>query len=180
MLWDVAVDPSVLPVAARPASRGDRDTFDLKVYSDIATAVVTPDGRECVSLSDGYRRIRIDVEQGTLLCGPVHLSSVLIGLAGIDAKILTLRRLVALRHLGRFARGLHPSERLAPRWIMAVRACDAMRDDASQREFATVLFGGKGIGADWREASNFRRLRVQRLMRIGRSMTQGGYRALLR
>jgi hypothetical protein len=145
----------------------------------MAAVVVIPGGQEAAVISDGHRRIRIDVEHGTLLRGPVHLTFVIEGVTGIDTKILTLRRLAALSRLGRFARGLYPRERFAPRWTMALRAHDAMRDGASQREFAMRLFDSPDTAVDWNEASNFRRLRVQRLVRMGRSMVQGGYRVLL-
>jgi len=146
----------------------------------MATIVVMPDGRESAVISDGYRRIRLDVELGTLRSGAAHLTSVFDVSTGIDAKILTLRRLVALCRLGRFPRGLHPRERFASRWIMALRAHDAERAGASQRQLAMVLFGTSAIDSEWNKGANFRRLRVQRLIRTGRSMTQGGYRALLR
>jgi len=180
LLWHAALDTSVLRVAARPISSPDRDAFDLAALADIGTIVVMPDGRGSAVISDGYRHIRLDVELGTLRLGPVLLTSMFDGLIDIDAKILTLRRLVALHRLGRFARGLHPRERVAPRWIMALRAHDAERGGASQRELAMVLFGTSGIDSEWNKGANFRRLRVQRLTRVGRTMIQGGYRGLLR
>jgi hypothetical protein len=145
----------------------------------MATIVRAPDGCEHVALSDGYRRIRIDVAHGTLLAGAVHLDYLLNGLAGVDAKLLTLRRLMALARLGRLARGLYPIERLAPRWVAALRTHDALSAGASQRDVARVLFGIGAGGSDWRHGSDFFRLRVQRLARIGRRMVQGGYRTLL-
>ena len=170
----------MLRVTARPALHGDRFAFDLAVYGGMGTTVVLPDGAETAAISDGYRRIRMDVEHGTLRQGPVNLTSTIDGLIGVDAKILTLRRLAALCRLGGFSRGLYPKERLAPRWILALRAHDAIRGGASQRELAMTLLGVTDIDAGWSRGANFHRLRVQRLLRNARSMVQGGYRTLLR
>lgn len=131
-------------------------------------------------LSDGYRRIRIDVTHGTLREGPVHLRYELHGFAGVEAKILTLRRFLALRRLGRFARYLHPPDHLAPRRVAALRVFDAVRQGVSQREIAMTLYGEKSTELGLDSGSDFLRLRVQRLVRIGRQMVSGGYLMLLR
>lgn len=131
-------------------------------------------------LSDGYRHIRLDVTCGTLRAGPVRFSYDLHGLVGVEAKILTLRRLVALHRLGRFARNLHPQEHLAPRWLTALRVHDAVAARASQREIAAVIYGQKSAVLGRDSGSDFLRLRVQRLVRIGRCLVSGGYLALLR
>ncbi len=141
---------------------------------------MAPDGREQVALSDGYRRIRIDVARGTVLEGPVRLEYLLGGFGDVDTRILTLRRLISLHKSGRFARGLFPAERLAPKWLAALRTCDAVRAGATQSDIARALFGERFGSSGRREGSDFLRLRVQRLVRKGRSMIQGGYRTLLR
>ena len=138
-----------------------------------------PGGGEHVVFSDGYRRIRIDVARGTLREGPVHLRYALEGLAGIDAKILTLRRLLALCRVGRFVRNLHPPERLAPRWVTALRAYDAVCEGTSYREIAVILYGGRSARLGRESGSDFLRLRVQRLVRAGNYMMSGGYLRLL-
>lgn len=146
----------------------------------MATVLVLADGGERLVLSDGYRRIRIDVAQGTLLSGPVRLRYALEGFCGLDPKIATLQRFMALQNLGRFKGALHPRERFAPRWIAALRVSDALYAGASQRDIADSLFAGMAHGSDWRDGSDFLRLRVQRLVRAGRQMVSGGYRMLLR
>jgi hypothetical protein len=146
----------------------------------MATVVVQAAGGEHLVLSDGYRRIRIDVVRGTLREGPVHLRYELQGLVGIDSKILTLRRLLALCRHGRFARNLHPPERLAPRWVAALRVYDAVREGASQRQVAAIMYGEKSTTVGEESGSDFLRLRIQRLVRVGRYMAAGGYRTLLR
>jgi hypothetical protein len=180
LLWDAQCDPSVLTVAAHPGFSSDCDGFDLFALSAMATVLVMADRRELVVLSDGYRRIRLDVVEGTLLAGPVQLRFSLEAFRGLGPKILTLQRLAALRRLGRFAAGLHPPERLASRWIAALRVHDAICAGASQRDIAFCLFGAMASGSDWRAGSECLRLRVQRLGRVGRRMVSGGYRLLLR
>jgi hypothetical protein len=166
-------------VAAHPVSRAHSDAFDLAAFADIATVVLSCNGQEQVALSDGYRRVRIDVARGSILDGPVRLDYLLGGFDDIEVRILTLRRFVSLRNTGKFARGLFSPERLAPRWVAALRAHDAVCAGATQRDIARVLFGAVGGGADWRQRSDFLRLRVQRLVRVGRHMAHGGYRTLL-
>ena len=170
----------MLSVDAVPARTGDPDAFDLARFAHMATTIVDPNGREHVVISDGYCRIRLDVADGSLRAGPVTLRYRLYGLTDINARILTLRRLVALNRLGRLARSLHPREHLARRWIAVLRVSDAIARGASQREIADGLFGSRITESAWRGRSDFLRLRVQRLMRQARQMVGGGYRALLR
>lgn len=146
----------------------------------MTTVVISPGGGEHAAISDGYRRVRLDVASGTLCDGPVRLRYKLQGLQGIDPKILTLRRLIALCRLGRFASHLHPPERLAPRWIAALRVYDAMRAGTTQREIAIGLYGEGAVRREWSKGSDSLRLRVQRLTRVARRLADGGYRALLR
>jgi len=165
---------------AKSASVGCHDAFDLSRFGDMATVVNSGSGDERLVLSDGYRRIRIDVRRGTLCGGPVLVRYELQGLANIEAKILTIRRLVSLNRLGRFTRHLHPRERLAPRWISALRVYDALGQAISHREIAAVLYGERSSTVGRESGSDFLRLRIQRLARLGRCMVAGGYQALLR
>ena len=169
----------MLLVETCSAADGDPDAFDLRRFSAIATVVITPEGREHLALSDGYRRIRIDVEAGSVCHGPVRFRYRLEGLHGLDARILTLRRLVALSRWGRFVRHLHPPERQAARWIAALRVHDGIRDGASHQGIARALYGSKITDETWGRGSDFLRLRIQRLARISRHMVGGGYRGLL-
>lgn len=180
LLWDACYDASVLTVEANAALSVHREVFDLSRFGDMATVVVHPAGGEHLVLSDGYRRIRIDVGRGTLCEGPVHLRYELQGFSGVEGKVLTLRRFLALCRLGRFSRDLHPRERLASRWITALRVHDAVCEGASQRQIAAVIYGKKSAILGEESGSDFLRLRVQRLARIGRHMVSGGYRKLLR
>ena len=135
---------------ATPAAASGADVFDLGKLSSFATLAVGREETEHLVLSDGYRRIRLDVSEGTLRAGPVHLRYCLQGFVDVDTQILTLRRLLALNRLGRFARNLHPREHLAPRWLYAMRVHDATAVGASQREIAAVIYGQKSamLGRD--------------------------------
>jgi hypothetical protein len=180
LIWDHLRDPSVLTVETAPPDAADGEAFDISRLPTLVTIVVAPGGGEHVALSDGLRRIRIDVADGTLLQGPVRLRYRLADAQGLDPQILTMRRLLALRRTGRFAPSLFPRERMAAHWAMALRASDALAAGASQRDLAGLLFGALSARTDWRGASDFLRLRVQRLVRIARRMTHGGHFALLR
>jgi hypothetical protein len=169
----------VLPVEAKASSHDSTDSFDLGRFLGIAVITVANDGCEQVALSDGFRRIRIDVVRGTLLQGPVRLHYLLSGFGDLDGRVLTLRRLASLQRLGRFARALYPPELRAPRWIHALRTHDALAAGASQREISAVLFGDQRAHHEWRTNSDSPRLRIQRLVRSARAMVAGGYLRLL-
>lgn len=131
-------------------------------------------------LSDGWHHIRIDVEEGSLSADqPLILEYRLTGIAGAQAKLLPLRRLLQLCRTGRFAHGPASHDRRVGRWIQVLRVHDALRASATQREIAAVLFGEARTAADWRGASDSLRSRVQRLVREARAMRRGGYRTLL-
>lgn len=133
-------------------------------------------------LSDGYRRIRIDIEQGSICCGrPVLLRYAMQGFVGqhTEARLLPLRRLVGLLRTGRFLPALFPAERRLERLIDVLRVADALSAGASQREIAAVLFGSERVASDWRTVSDSLRSRVRRLVREARRMTTGGYREML-
>lgn len=179
LLWDARHDPAVLSIEAFPIGYGVKDSFDLSRFADLTTIIIGQGGVEHVVLADGYRRLRLDVLQGSLRQGPAYLHYRLEGLVGVEARVLTLHRLLALWRLGRFARQLHPPERRARRWIATLRAYDAISDGASHRDIAVALYGERAVSLDWGRGSDVLRLRIQRLLRMGRQMATGGYRLLL-
>src|SRR3546814_1394770 len=101
----------------------------------------------------------MEVTAGGLLCGPVRFRYELSGFKHIEAKTLTLRRLMLLRRLGRFPSGLYPPERSARRWAMAIQAYDAVQAGATHREIADALFGEQVVKEDGGGRSNNLRLR---------------------
>jgi hypothetical protein len=93
---------------------------------------------------------------------------------------MTLRRLVSLLDRGSFPKSQFPREPRASRWLVALRAHDAVAAGASQREIAEVLFASLYRASGWKTDSDFLRLRVGRALRLARRMAAGEYRVLLR
>ncbi|RSU24704.1 DUF2285 domain-containing protein [Sphingomonas koreensis] len=183
VIWDANVDRETLCVDALPLGVDDADRFDLDRFTRWLTVVTDEEGREHAVLSDGYRRIRIDIGTGSLLAGdPVILRYRIEETLdrGTDARLLPLRRLAGLFRTGRFLPALFPREHRVERLIDVLRVHDALSAGASQRDIATGLFGPERIPADWRAASDSLRSRVRRLVRDARHMAAGGYRGLLR
>lgn len=181
MIWDAGVDSDTLPVAALSVDPGHADRFDPNRFAHLLAVVADPDGREHAVFSDGYRRIRIDVEEGSLMAGhSVLLRYALAGPVGRDTEmqLAPLRRLAGLLRTGRFLPALFPAERRVDRLITVLRVGDALHDGASQRDIAAGLFGTGRISSDWRTVSDSLRSRVRRLIREARRMAAGGYRGL--
>lgn len=176
-LWCAEVHSYVLGIHARPPSGGD--SFDLQRFSAISTLVTAADGREHLLISDGLRAIRIDVLEGSIAGGPAELRYELAGLAAAERAVLTLRRFLALWRTGGFSRSLHRGEPRAMRWLMMLRALDALTAGAGQREIAKVLLSAEAGRARWRIQSPSIRSQVQRLVRVARHMASGGYLELL-
>lgn len=142
------------------------------------TVVLEDAGRQSVAITDGARQLRLDVE-GSVTEGPVRLEYQLAGFEGVEARIQTLRRLIALRRLQRFPAGLEYAEPKAKRWMLILRAHDLAQAGLSHRRIAVELFGADRVAAEWRTSSDSMRLQVQRLLRDARNLVQGGYLGLL-
>ncbi|MGC1301714.1 MAG: DUF2285 domain-containing protein [Caulobacteraceae bacterium] len=152
--------------------------FDLARLPCPGVVVKGPSGEHLV-IGDARIQIRLDVRLGTVLQGPVALSYGLAGRVGLEPKLETLQRLVALARLGRMPRRPYRPDPRGRRWATALRARDARNAGASHREIATVLFGERRVEAEWNGMSDYLRTRVQRLIRLGESLSRGGYRRLL-
>lgn len=159
---------------------GDPDGFDITRMACPVLVLTEPSGVERVLVGDEKGEVRLDIRTGTILNGPVRLRYDLAGARGVEAKLLTLCRLMALIRLGRIPRRLLPPSRRTGRWAMALQALDARRAGASHREIAVALFGEEVVVQDWDGRSTYLRSRVQRLLRLGKALVQGGYRRLLR
>jgi hypothetical protein len=138
------------------------------------------DGAERLLLSDGAHSIRLDLLSGTLLQGPALLRYRIAGLVGTAGPLLALRQLLALSSTGSFSKALHRPERRAARWVLVLRAFDAMSSGADQRSIAEALLDRRAGLARWRIAEPSLRSRAQRLVREAKRMALGGYRDLLR
>ncbi len=178
-VWHADIYPYALPVLAVGAA-APSEALDLACLGGTATIVRGAAGREHLLISDGFRAIRVDVLAGTLARGPVQLCYLLAGVASAEAPLLTLRRLLALLRTGQFSRALHAREVRARRWVLALRAHDALAVGADQREIASVLLSREAGVPRWRSHASSIRSQVQRLVRNARRMAEGGYRQLLR
>ena len=177
-IWRAEAYPYVLGVEAGPPD--GEEAFDVERLCAASTLAPGADGREHLLISDGFRAIRIDVLAGTIAAGACGLRYRLMGLAGAERPLLTLRRLLALWRTDRFSGSLHPRETRAKRWLTMLRAHDALAAGADQREIAAVLLGAEAGEPRWRSRCPHVRSQVQRLVRGARHMASGGYRQLLR
>lgn len=192
----VAFEPAELAIpGARPVWRSDAYPFVLPVKAALCAAapecfdprrlvglrrIVADNGIEHLLLSDGLHSIRLDAPAGTFGEEPVGLCYSLAGLALAEPQLLTLRRFLALCRSGRFSRDLHRREPRARRWILMLRAWDAITAGADQRRIAEVLLSRSAGEPSWRSREPSIRLQAQRLVRCARVFGAGGYRELLR
>lgn len=175
-VWRAEVHPQVLEVE-RSEDGGQDDQFPLDRLGELAVLVACGN-REHLLLSDGLRAVRLDAPSGTFGAGAV-LRYELQGLASLEPAILTLRRLLALCRRGRFSRTLHPRVPRASRWVLALRTWDALASGACQREIAGELLSRSVSASRWRVREPSIRSQAQRLVRAGRLLARGGYRAFL-
>ncbi len=181
IIWHADLDPGTLRVAAVPSDPRDPDSVRIERLTPWLTIAVDGEGREHAVLSDGWHRIRIDIEQGSMADGEaVLLHYRLRGVASAKSKVLPLRRFLELCRSGRFARSLFPRDPRVERWLTVLRVHDALAAGASHREIGAALFGEKHVSLDWSERADSLRSRVRRLVRDAQAMAQGGYRHLLR
>ena len=177
-LWVAAVHPPVLAAVAEPPVLA-KDAFDIARLEPLVTVLGGASGSEHLLISDGLRAIRIDILAGSVRPGPALLRYLIGGLESADRPLLTLRRLLALCRGGGFSTGLHPPETRARRFILMLRASDALAAGATQREIAATLLSAEASSARWRVSAPTLRARAQRLVRGARLMAVGGYRSLL-
>jgi len=171
----------VLPVHANPGVTADADDrFALSSLACRKVVLGVAASGEHLLLTDGCRRLQLHCRSGSLLRERLFLRYDLSGLREAEARMVTLARFLALARLGRMPAGLFRPLAKADRWRLALRALDAHDAGASQREIATVLYGPARTRADWRGDSDYLRGRVRRLVRLGQSLSGGGYRDLLR
>jgi hypothetical protein len=176
-LWSSDVHPYVLGAeATRPCPTDD--SFHLEPLQGLARLVIR-DHTEHLLLSDGLRAVRLDGSEGAFSRGPAHLRYALGGVSSAEPPLLTLRRFLALCRTGAFARSLHRREARARRWILLLRACDALAAGADQRQIAEEVLSRSVAEPRWRSRESSIRSQVQRLVRSARRMTAGGYRKLL-
>jgi len=180
LLWRAGVDPGVVCARAAPTASDDPDGIDLAALAGALTIARGAGGHEYVALSDGWRRVRLDLVEGSLV-GPERVKLVfeLPGFADLPDRLSTLRRLFGLRVTGRFDPTLFPPPAGLPRRLETLRVADALHAGASYREIAAALFGAERVRREWRAPSDFLLSRVRRRVAEAKAMIAGGYRALL-
>lgn len=176
--WLPAHDPRVVLVDALRAPSGSPDAFAPDGLDARAIRILSPAG-ERLLLKDGLRTVGLEARSGGFGAGPVLLRYAIEGLAELPHKLLALRRLVALRRLGRFPAILFPAEGRASRWLLMLRVLDALAEEASFQEIAEGLFPREYARDGWRGDSDYLRLRVQRLARAARQLAARGALAQL-
>ena len=180
ILWHADLDPTILRVTAQPVAGESPDHVARSMLERWLTLIPDIDGTEHIVLSDGRRRIRLDIEAGSIADGgPVLLHYRLEGIASAERRVRPLRRFLHLCQRRRFSRSLFPAEPGMDRHLLVLRVSDALRAGASQREIALVLFGADRVAQDNARGSDSLRSRVKRLIGDARRMAAGGYRALM-
>ncbi|WP_419808606.1 DNA -binding domain-containing protein [Sphingomonas sp.] len=134
---------------------------------------------EYVVLSDGLRRIRIDVAGGYLGHEPVLLVYAIEGSRSAISKVLPLRRAIEITARRRFPIRLFAPEPRAQRALTLLRVHDALADGATHRQIAAALFGEDRARLAWNGTSDSLRSQVRRLVAAARALSLGGYQKLL-
>ncbi len=178
-IWSAGSSAYVLSAQAEPCAPGE-DSLDLDEFGPRLSQVRMEDGRRHLLISDGFRCIRLDLFQDAPDDGPILLRYQIAGFGSAEKPLLALRRLTWLRRTGRFSRKLHPPEARARRWVLLLRAHDALEAGVDQRRIAQTLLSAIASEPRWRSEAPSLRSQVQRLVRNARSMAAGGYRRLLR
>lgn len=177
-VWSTDAHPYVLEAESVPSTAAG-EPFAIERLGEFLTIVHGRDGREHLLLSDGFRAIRVDIVAGRVTAGPAQLRYRLAGFASAEKPLLALRQLLAVHRTSRFSRSLHVREVRARRWLLHLRAYDALAAGADQRKIAAVLLSRTAGELRWRSRASSIRSQVQRLVRSARHMEAGAYRDLL-
>ena len=178
IMWRAAYDPFVLCVEADRVAHSDT-VFDLSRLAQLTTILVDPEGHEHIVISNGLRRIRLDVVSGSLVDGPIALRIVCADMCRLKAAATTMARLASLYQHQRFMPAHFREDRRCTRWIAALRVHDGLCAGASQREIAIALYGHKRVASDWYDDNDVMRAGVRRLIRTARGLACGQYRGLM-
>ena len=174
-MWDAAIDDRVLHVRAMPAAAHEQG-FDLRALVVLATIVIDPVGTEHIALSDGTRRLRIDVHSGSVLSGAVRLEVICNDIKRLDIAAAMLVQFASLCRHRRFMPSHFPQEKCTSRWIKALRVHDGLSAGASQRDIAIALYGARRVADEWQGNSDAMRASIRRLIKTARALASGGYR----
>jgi hypothetical protein len=177
-MWSASIHPHVLRAVGECSPR-PADRIDFSLFKEMLRLKRSGE-MEHLLLSDGLRTVRVDGPTGLFSSGAACLRYLIGGIASAEAPLLTLRRLLALCRTGGFSKMLHRPEPRARRWILMLRAFDAIAAGAGQRQIAGELLSRSAEEPGWRDREPSIRSQAQRLVRSARLFANGGYRALLR
>jgi len=184
VFWSSETVPSVVTVEARGGGATAAEDFDLGRLPLPVMLLRQPGGVRHLLIRDGMRYLQIEMLADGAARHPVrHPVRLLVPLWPApedEPRLLALRRFLHVRSAQTLPDRLYPPERRAGRWLDMLRAQDARRAGASQRQIAAALFGADRAAQDWGGRSDYLRLRVQRLVRGAEHMAVRGYRDLLR
>ena len=179
MLWRAELDPGVIAVRASLAQPHDPDALDLGGLRRFTFLVRSDSGQNYIALSDGWRRLRLDVVAGEMRERSwVRFDYCLSGFSDLEPRLRTLHRLARLKRDGRFVADLYPVPSGLPRRLEALQVADALGAGASYRDIAVALFGEARVSTDWRTRSDYLLSRIRRRAAEARHMLAGGYKAL--
>lgn len=162
----------------RPTTASDLDAVSAEMLRPWFASIIDQSG-EHVVLSDGLRRIRIDVKNGDLSHGPVVLTFLIEGSRSASYKVMPLRRALEIITRGRFPAKMFPPQPRAQRALTLLRVHDAVADGATHREIAAALFGRGRTKLAWNGASDSLRSQVRRMVSAARELSSGGYQSML-
>lgn len=168
-IWTRDTDPQVIgstPIQHRACAG---DLFDVRQVANHVSVVVDECAGEHWLLSDGHWMVRLDIQDGTLLGGPVILAHHLTGFESAVSKFTAVRQLGALARFQDLPASLRPREVRAPRWVLELRTADALAAGASQQEMARHFFGTAICASRWRLENASYRSRIRRLVRLART-----------
>lgn len=166
-LWRADADREVLAADIVESALSTDGALWLDGFGDLLTFAVG-EGAAHLLLSDGWRRVRIDLH-GRFDAHQRLLPRWRLAGVQLQPQVLALRRLVSIVGSGRFANRLWPRDPRARRWILALRAHDALAAGAGQRALAKLLGGEPGAG-HWRAREPSIRLQAQRLAGLARRL----------
>lgn len=163
--------------AALPCERGDRDAFDIARLR-LPASLLKDDLGEEVAISGSGVTIRLSIEQGTLLKGPVCLDYRIRGRRHLRRRLLALRQFDAALRLGHVPPSLRSKARNVDRPDLILRTLDALAVTSRAHDVAIALFGAEKVDADWYHESDYLRSQTRRLMKRARYLAAGGYLGL--
>lgn len=180
ILWHADRDPEILRLSLLPAVQGDGDGIDPAAWAEFLTVGQNAGGCESLLLSDGWRRIRLDIVEGSLAMAPplrplFHIE----GVSSARGPLRALNRFLDFLSHRRLRPALYPPEPRMARWLLLLRVQDALREGASHRDIGIALFGADRVAIQWDGPTDALRSRVRRLVRDAQHMASGGYRQLL-